>query len=73
MESLYLKIQEENNRVSSDLCKSVLEELHKKMSAQVDRHLLIDPEDEDAYSFQSTEFKVSFACKRSNSWFARGH
>ncbi|KAF1330133.1 Interferon-induced guanylate-binding protein 1-like, partial [Globisporangium splendens] len=60
VESMYLRIQEENNRISSDLCKSLLTEFHKEMSEQADRHLLIRPEDEDAYSFQITEFKRFF-------------
>lgn len=58
VDSLFEKIQEENSKVSSDFCKALLKELHGDMSAQADKHLQIQPEDEDMYSFQSTEFKV---------------
>ncbi|KAG7394503.1 hypothetical protein PHYBOEH_005082 [Phytophthora boehmeriae] len=58
VESLYTTIQEENNRVSSELCQSLLATLHAKMTEKVDGHLLLSPEEnDDAYSFQSTEFK----------------
>lgn len=58
VESLFAKIEDENNKISSDHCKAVLTELHAEMSEEADRHLLTNPEDEDIYSFQSTEFKV---------------
>lgn len=58
VDSLFATIQEENNRISSDLCQSLLKTLHAKMTVKVDAHLLLGPEDtEDSYSFQSTEFK----------------
>lgn len=70
MESLYVKIEDGNNKISSGHCKAVLKELHAEMSEQADRHLLTNPEDEDIYSFQSTEFKVRcFAdCKLLTLW-----
>ncbi|GAB9469357.1 hypothetical protein Gpo141_00006637 [Globisporangium polare] len=60
VESLYIKIEDGNNNISSEHCKEVLKELHAEMSEQADRHLLTNPEDEDIYSFQSTEFKRFF-------------
>lgn len=58
VDSLFATIQEENNRISSELCQSLLKTLHAKMTEKVDAHLLLGPEDtEDSYSFQSTEFK----------------
>ncbi|KAG3117475.1 hypothetical protein PI124_g4246 [Phytophthora idaei] len=58
VESVFATIQEENNRISSKLCQSLLATLHTKMTEKADAHLMLGPqEDEDGYSFQSTEFK----------------
>ncbi|ETN22757.1 hypothetical protein, variant 2 [Phytophthora nicotianae INRA-310] len=58
VESVFATIQEENNRISSELCQSLLTTLHTKMTDKVDAHLMLGPQDdEDGYSFQSTEFK----------------
>ncbi|EGZ23816.1 hypothetical protein PHYSODRAFT_478442 [Phytophthora sojae] len=58
VESVLTTIQEENNRISSELCQSLLATLHAKMTEKVDGHLMLGPkDDEDSYSFQSTEFK----------------
>ncbi|KAE9030979.1 hypothetical protein PR003_g9965 [Phytophthora rubi] len=58
VESLFSTIQEKNNRVSSELCRSLLSSLHTRMTEKIDGHLLLGPkDDEDSYSFQSTEFK----------------
>jgi hypothetical protein len=59
VESVFATIQAENNRISSELCQSLLANLHAKMTEKVEAHFLLGPEDdEDSYSFQSTEFKV---------------
>ncbi|KAG1708180.1 hypothetical protein DVH05_024863 [Phytophthora capsici] len=58
VESVFATIQEENNRISSELCQSLLFSLHTKMTEKVDAHLVLGPQDDDdGYSFQSTEFK----------------
>ncbi|KAF1783552.1 P-loop containing nucleoside triphosphate hydrolase [Phytophthora cactorum] len=58
VESVFATIQEENNCISSKLCQSLLATLHTKMTEKADAHLMLGPqEDEDGYSFQSTEFK----------------
>ncbi|KAL4175828.1 hypothetical protein KRP22_000787 [Phytophthora ramorum] len=58
VESVFATIQEENNRISSEICQSLLTTLHANLTEKVDAHLLLRPEDdEDSYSFQSTEFK----------------
>ncbi|GMF17804.1 unnamed protein product [Phytophthora fragariaefolia] len=59
VESVFTTIQEENNRISSELCQSLLSTLHAKMTEKINGHLMLEPkDDDDSYSFQSTEFKV---------------
>ncbi|RLN36607.1 hypothetical protein BBJ28_00003974 [Nothophytophthora sp. Chile5] len=58
VDSLFVSIQEENNRLSSELCQSLLATLHAAMTEKIDAHMLLGPQDDqDSYSFQSTEFK----------------
>lgn len=41
------------------MCQELLAALHKAMMDKVEQHLLLSPQDdEDGYSFQSSEFKV---------------
>ncbi|POM66016.1 Guanylate-binding protein [Phytophthora palmivora] len=61
VESVFTTIEEENNRISSDICQTLLATLHIKMTEKVDAHLMLGPQDDgDSYSFQSTEFKRFF-------------
>lgn len=54
-----MKIQEENDKVSSEICQVLLKQLHAVMLQKVEQHLLLGPQDdEEGYSFQSSEFKV---------------
>lgn len=59
IESLYIKIQEENRKVSSEVCQQLLGTLHTTMKAKVEKQLQLSAQDdEDAYAVQSSEFKV---------------
>ncbi|TMW63296.1 hypothetical protein Poli38472_002237 [Pythium oligandrum] len=61
VESLYIKVRDENNRISSEVCRSVLTELHETMTVKVEKLLEIPPrEDDDAYAVQSSGFKRFF-------------
>ncbi|GLD93036.1 hypothetical protein PINS_up001628 [Pythium insidiosum] len=61
VDSLYSKIKEENNRLSSDLCQALLTRLFDKLKAKMERHLEIkEGPDSDAYAAQRSEFKRFF-------------
>ncbi|CAH0520096.1 unnamed protein product [Peronospora belbahrii] len=56
--SVFASVQNENNRISSELCQSLLTTLHAKMTDQVDKQLISGTQnEEDSYFFQSTKFR----------------
>ena len=57
--SSFATIQDANNRISSEICQSLLTTLHIEMTDKVDSHLILGAQnEEDSYSFQSTELRV---------------
>ncbi|CAI5704223.1 unnamed protein product [Peronospora effusa] len=54
--SSFATIQDENNRISSEICQSLLTTLHIKMTDKVDAHFNLGTQNEED-SFQSTELE----------------
>lgn len=56
--------------MSAEMCQNLLAALHKKMMDKVEQHLLLSPQDdEDGYSFQSSEFKVGWHLNTEHIWY----
>ncbi|KAI9917183.1 hypothetical protein PsorP6_012395 [Peronosclerospora sorghi] len=67
VESSFISIEDESNRISSTLCQSLLATLHTKMTEKVDGYLMSNnPKAQDSSSFQSTEFKRFYHIYQTN-------